>query len=165
MAGWSLEELAQAESGPGRTALEWVEAVKAQETDRVWRLMDPDFRLVNVQGWITHNEEVLRDPAVGGLDRETFAHELASEHPTHPLWRHCARVTLREITQACGGFERRELGIGARTRPIGPDLELVRMFPLDEMDQDETGQHYFASGASVVVLSILCSCFGVMRRG
>lgn len=156
MAGWSLEELAQAESGPGRAAVEWLEAVNAQAADRVWRLMDPDFRLVMVQAWINENETVLPDPAVGGLDREDFARALASERPTHPLWPHCASVTLREITQACGGFEQRELGIGARPRPIGPDLELVRLFPLDEMGRDEQGQHYFAPGTSVLTLSIIC---------
>jgi|SRR6266487_3573051 len=156
MAGWSLEELAQADSGPGRTAWELVEAIKAQAPDRVWRLMDRDFRLVMVQLWIIHNQDVLQDPAAAGLDRVIFAHELALEHPTHPLWPHCARVTLREITQTCGGFEHRELGTGARPRPISPDLELVRLFPLDEMYQDETGQHYFAPGAAVIALSIIC---------
>jgi hypothetical protein len=155
MAAWSVEDLAQAESGPSRVAREWVEAIKAQRSDQVWRLMDPDFRLVMAQRWIMHNPEVLQDPTVSGLDRDAFAHDLASEYPTHPLWPHCGRVMLREITQACGGLEQERLGIGVRPRPIALDLELVRLFPLAELDRDESGQYYFAAGAQAINLSII----------
>jgi hypothetical protein len=155
MAGWSLQDIAQAESGPGRVAREWVEAIKAQRPDQVWRLMDPDFRLVMAQRWIIHNQEVLQDPTVLGLDRDTFAHELALERPTHPLWLHCGRVMLHEITQACGGLEQERLGIGVRPRPIALNLELVRLFPLDEVDRDEAGEYYFAAGAQVINLSVI----------
>jgi hypothetical protein len=155
MAGWSLQELAQAESGPGRSAWEWLEAVRAQAPDGAWRLMDPDFRLVMAQGWIIHNEDVLRDPTVSGLDRDTFARELSLEQPTHPLWPHFAKVMLREITRTLGGLELENLGIAMRPRLIGADLELVRLLPLDELDRDEDGQYYFAPGAQVIGLSVI----------
>jgi hypothetical protein len=76
---------ARGTSGPDQRAWEWLEAIRAQASDRVWRLMEPDFRLVMAQGWITHNEEALEHPTVSGLDRDTFARELSSEDPAHPL--------------------------------------------------------------------------------
>lgn len=131
---------------------------QSQAPDTAWRLMDPDFRLIMAQLWIAHNEDVLRDPTVSGLDRDTFARELSLEHPAHPLWPHCARVTLREITRTFGGLERRDLEIGMRPRLVGADLELVWFFPLDELVRDEAGQHWFPPGAWAITLSV------IMRR-
>jgi hypothetical protein len=145
----------QGTSGPDQRAWEWLESIRAQDTRRVWRLMEPDFRLVMAQGWITHNPEALDHPTVAGLDQNAFARELATEESTHPLWRHCARVSLREITQAYDGLEQRDLRIGTRTRLIGPDLELVRFFPVDELDQDEDGQYYLAPGKWAHSFSVL----------
>jgi hypothetical protein len=116
--------------GPDQTALAWLEAIRAQDPERLWRLMDPDFRRVNAQAWITMNPEALAHPTVTGLDRDAFAVELSSEEPTHPLWPQFARVMLREVTQASGGLEQENLGIGSRPWLIAPDLELVRFFPL-----------------------------------
>jgi hypothetical protein len=146
---------AQANLGPDQTASEWLEAIRAQAPDWVWRLMDSEFRLVMAQRWITHNEEVLEHPTVSGLDRDTFARELSSEDPTHPLWPHCARVTLREITQACGGLENEDLAPGSRPRPIAPELELVRLFRVQDLDRDETGQYFFAPGAQAMALTVI----------
>lgn len=146
---------AQGTPGPDQTAWAWIEAIRAQDAERVWRLMEPAFRLVMVQGWITHNPEALEHQTVVGLGRDAFARELSMEKPTHPLWPHCARVSLREITQACGGLEQKDIRPGTRPRPIGPDLELVRFFPVDELDQDEAGQYYFAPGARAHTLSVI----------
>jgi hypothetical protein len=117
--------------------------------------MDPDFRLVMAQGWISRNPEALQHPTAASLDRDTLARELATERPTHLLWEHCRRVSLREITQACGGLERKDIRPGTRTRPIAPEFELVRLFPVDELNQDEAGQYYFAPGAVAHTLSVV----------
>jgi len=146
---------AEGTPGPDQTAWAWLEAIRAQDPERLWRLMDPDFRLVNAQGWITMNPEALGHPTVARLDRDTFARELSLENPSHPLWPQFAKVMLREVTQACGGFEHKDLRIGSRPRLIAPELELVRLFPVDELDQDATGQYYFAPGASAVTLSVI----------
>jgi hypothetical protein len=145
----------QENPAPDQTASEWLEAIRSQAPDRVWRLMDPEFRLVMAQRWITHNEEVLEHPTVSGLDRDAFARELTSEAPTHPLWIHCARVALREITQACGGLENEDLAPGSRPRPIAPEIELVRLFRLQDLDRDETGQYYFAPDAQAMALTVI----------
>lgn len=151
----SEDEAPQEDPIPGKVAWEWLEAIKAQDRDHVWRLMDPDFRLAMAQYWIVHNEEVLREPSVIDLGRDTFARELSREAPIHQLWEHCGRVSLREITDTCGGLVHEDLLIGTRPRVIGPDLELIRFFPKSEMWQDEDGNYYFAPGQAVMGISVI----------
>src|ERR1700756_2367173 len=120
----SPEESAQAQSGPNEFALQWVQAVVGHRANEVWRQMSPDFRLCLVQLWLTHNPDALSDPSAASLDRDELAQCLAAEEPQHVLFRHVARVSLRELRNSFGGVDISEVAPGTRPRPIGVDLEL-----------------------------------------
>jgi hypothetical protein len=149
------EELSQAAFGPNHFALEWVRCVVDHRTDTVWSQMTPDFRLSLVQLWLAHNPDALNDPSAYSLDRDELARRLASQEPEHPLFQHLARVSLRELNNSFSGLDIGQIGPGARPRPIGPDLELVRLFYLPDLDRDDHGNYVFASGATAGAASVL----------
>lgn len=151
----SPEELAQAASEPNQFALQWVQAVVDNQAETVWPQMTPDFRLSLAQWWLTDNPEALDDPSAASLDREELARLLAAEKPEHILFRPLARVSLRELGNGFGGLDVSQLGPGTRPRPIGPDLELVRLFYLPDLDQDDAGNYVFAAGAAARAVSVL----------
>ncbi len=149
------EELAMAQSGLPILALQWVDAVRQGDVNMVWEMADPQFRLGLVQMWIWHNREAVdQDIRREGISREELVNELAGASPRHPLWVHCARVSMRNISEASGDLDR-ELGPGTRPRPIGPGLELVRLFPLDKLPVDEHGYRSFPPGMSVETLTLI----------
>ena len=49
----------------------------------------------------------------------------------------------------------RELGVASRPRPIGTDLELIRLIPLDQLDIDEHGFAVWRPGQTVQNVSLL----------
>ena len=151
----SPEELAQVDSGPNQFALQWVQAVVGDSAGEVWRQMTPDYRLSLVQLWLTYNPYALNDPSAAFLDRDELAQCLATEEPEHVLFRHVARVSLRELRNSFGSVDISEIAPGTRPRPIGADLELVRLFYLPDLDRDEAGNHVFAAGATARALSVL----------
>lgn len=146
------EEAMQAISGLGGSAFAWIAALHEHEDEQVWRGLDHEFRLVLAQQWILDNPAVLSDPAVDGIERDTFAAELAKEQPTHPLWHHCLRVSMRAIRSGTCGAEERELGFGLRPRLAGLDLEVVHLKVIDDLPTDEHGVRYHPPGTYVMTL-------------
>ena len=53
----------------------------------------------------------------------------------------------------------RELGVASRPRPIGTDLELIRLIPLDQLDVDEHGFAVIGHARQVL------HCDGPLARG
>jgi len=151
----SPEELAQAAFEPNQFALRWVQAVVDDRAEMVWPQMTPDFRLSLAQWWLIHNPEALNDPSATSLDRDELVRLLAAEKPEHILFRHLARVSLRELRNGFGGLDVSQLGPGTRPRPIGPDLELVRLFCLPDLDKDDAGNYVFAAGTAARTVSVL----------
>lgn len=151
----SPEELAQAAFGPNQFALQWVQAVADDRAEMVWPQMTPDFRLSLAQWWLVHNPEALNDPSAASLDRDELVPLLAAAKPEHILFRHLARVSLRELRNGFGGLDISKLGPGTRPRPIGPGLELVRLFYLPDLDKDDAGNYVFAAGAAARTVSVL----------
>ena len=156
MVNLSPDAAFQVQYGPNPLALEWLKAAHREDIDAVWTSMTADFRLVCAQGWIMKNPQCLTHPTVAGLNREAFAAQLADTASKHPLFLHLARVTLREIRNAAGNFDPETLGIGTRPRPIGSNLELVRLLVLADLPRDDDGVHYWppdtpAYGASVIM--------------
>ncbi len=150
------EELAMAQSGLPALALAWVGAVRRGDIDSVWLMTDPQFRLGLAQMWIWHNRDAVdQDLHREGISRDELAEQLvATDTPRHPLWVHCARVSMRTISKAAGDLDG-ELASGTRPRPVGPGLELIRLFPLDRMPADEHGNRIFPPGMSVEALSLV----------
>jgi hypothetical protein len=136
-------------------ALRWYALVQAGDFGSAWAAMDADFRRALTQDWIGRNPAVMSDPTVTG-DRDELAAELSVPAPTHPMWQHLSRVTERGVRGATTDlFAGRELGAGVRPRPMGVDLMLVRLMPLDELAVDENGMRVFAPGQMVLGLSLL----------
>lgn len=141
-------------AAPATAAMEWIEALLRGQFDSVWAVMTNDFRLAWVQDWIVRNPMVMSDPLVRGT-RDDFAAELAVAEPSHPLWIHARRVIERTIRGSIENLANREIGTGSRPRPIGPDLELIRVIPLDQLDVDEHGVHQWRPGQTVENLTVL----------
>lgn len=150
----SPEELAQAQTGPNNFALNWIQAVGRDEIEVVWRAMTSDFRLAMAQAWLTANPVAFGDPSASDLTRDELAAALATEDPDHWLFPDLARVSLREIKNTYGNLDTSKLGPGLRPRPMGPDLEVVRLFYLPDLDKDDAGNYTFAAEATVRTASV-----------
>ena len=151
----SPEELVQAMSGPNHFALQWIQSAGQDQTEMVWPHMTPDFRLAMTQGWLMHNPDAFGDPSAADLSRDELARILAAEKPEHNLFPHLARVSLREIRNSYGDLDTSQMGPGARPRPMGVGLELVRIFYLPDLDRDDEGNYVFAAGAVARAASVL----------
>jgi hypothetical protein len=151
----SPEELAQAMSGTNDFALRWIQAAGHDRTEAVWPHMTSDFRLAMAQGWLSFNPKALDHPSATTLGRDELARRMATETPRHELFPHLARVSLREIRNSYGDLDTDQLGPGMRPRPMGPDLELVRLFYLPDLDRDDAGNYVFAPEALARVASVL----------
>jgi hypothetical protein len=149
------EERAYLLSRVGSAAFAWIAAVGGGDTAAVWRGLDPDFRLALVQQWLHDNPAALDDPSADGSGRDDLAAVLAVERPDHPLWRHCARVSMRAIKSGTAGVEDLEIGQGTRTRAVGPDLEVVHLIPLDQLPTDADGFKYHPPGVTVTSLALV----------
>lgn len=143
------------DSGPHRFALNWLHAVARQDVDAVWPAMAASFRLGMTQMWITNNPQALQDPSAVGLRQDDLALALSAERPEHELFAHLARVSLRDIRNSFGNIDPAQVGPGARPRPIGPDLEPVRLFYLPDLHQDDAGRYSFMPGATARSASVL----------
>lgn len=108
---------AMAESGLPQLAHRWVEVLRHCDIAATWQMTDPVFRLALAQMWIGSNaDELGHDIRSEGISPDELAAQLANESPRHPLWGHCARVTMRTILQAVGDIDR-EFAVGMRPRP------------------------------------------------
>jgi hypothetical protein len=97
----------------------------------------------------------MSDSSVTGT-RDELAAALSVPTPTHPLRVHTSRVSeraVRSVTVDVVGD--RELGVASRLRPIGADLELIRLIPLDQLDVDEHGFAVWRPGQTVQNVSLL----------
>lgn len=135
----------------------WLQTLENGPFDLAWAMLTDDFRLYLVQDWIVQNPGLDYDPSRAGMDRYELAATLAGPAPTHELWaRGAALVAERGLRAATVDFlAGRGWGAGSRQRLVGPDLELVRIFPHDQLEKDEGGQLIFASGAVAEVVSLL----------
>lgn len=138
-----------------QAGLAWTERARVGDVEALWAGLDHEFRLAFAQTWILANPAILDDPLVTG-SRDDFAAELAGDAPAHPLWPHLAAVAKRDLTSGwLPAIRDRELGTGSRPRPVAPDLELVRVIPLDQLTSDESGFHIFADGQTVECLTLV----------
>jgi hypothetical protein len=156
----SPEELAQAMSGPSHFVLQWIQSVGRNQVETVWPQMTPDFRLAMTQGWLTRNPAALSAPSAVGLDRDQLASILSVENPEHDLFTHLARVSMRDIRNAYGDLDVDQMGPGLRPRPIGANLELVRVFYLPDLGRDQQGNYVFAAGATARAATVLVERHG-----
>lgn len=152
VSGMSSEEASQR---PEPFAMDWVQAAGRDQVDFVWSQMAADFRLAMTQAWLSRNAAAVSDPSAAGFDRDSLAARLSAPTPQHPLFQHLARVSLREIVNVFAGLDPDLLGAGTRPRPVGPNLELVRLFYLPDLDRDRDGNYVFAPGATARAVSVL----------
>ena len=75
-------------------------------------------------------------PAIvaNGFNEDSVAAGLASECPEHRLWVHFKRVHVRYFRHVNPSSE--SLGIGSKTRIVGPDLEALYVHNLSKLPPD-----------------------------
>jgi len=144
----SSEERHQLEFGPLEFAMTWLRAVGRDDIDVVWPAMTADLRLAFAQHWISENPDALKHPSAELFDRDEFARLLSVEYPEHLLFPYLATVSLRGIRSTYGDLDVTMLAPGLRARPIGPDLELVRLFYLPDLSVNEAGEYTLLTGSS-----------------
>jgi hypothetical protein len=148
---------AMATAPAASAAMAWVQLLRDDNFSLAWQALTEDFRLALIQDWIVKNPMIMSDPARGDLTRDELAAELSVGEPTHPLWQRGAALVaergLRNLTTAVLGD--RPFGAGSRPRPMGPNLELIRIIPLDQLEVGEDGYHAWAPGQFVENATLL----------
>jgi len=147
----------EGENPAADAAMLWLQTLEKDRFDVTWRALTGDFRLYLIQDWIMNNPGLDHDPSRAGMDRDELAAALAMPEPTHVLWvRGAARVAERGLRGATvDHLAGRPWGAGSNLRPLGPDLELVRIFPNDQLVPGEDGELVFPPGGVAEVLSVL----------
>lgn len=108
----------------------------------VWPNVHPDLRLALTQQWVRDNQ---RSIEADGFDEQAVAEALSNATPEHPLWVHFERVHvrfLRELVPPPATW-----GIGASTRLVGPDLEVLYVHDTSTLEdgvwEPNTPRHVF----------------------
>lgn len=143
----SLEEFAQLVTGPNRFVMDWVGDVLADRVDAVWDAMARDFRQCFAQMWVA------ADPRAEGEDRDLLVDRLLAE--TDRLFRAMRADVVRSIRKSFGAGPFDDLGVGARPQPVGPELELVRLFHTAGLAVNHLGHHYMVPGAVKQAIGVI----------
>ncbi|MFL6121597.1 hypothetical protein [Actinophytocola sp.] len=151
----SPEEFAQLTTGPNRFAMDWVCDVLQQQVEPAWNALSAEFRFGSAQMWIYSNPAVISDPWAGGLDRDRLVERLLEARPDDDLSMNMRTVQIRTIARSFGDVRFEDLGMGSRPRPLGPDLELVRLVYTPDLTVDTNGYHQLLPGASARSVSVL----------
>lgn len=139
---WITPEVrAQALSGTPTVALTWARLVQDGETWEAWTRLDDDFRL-------TLSQFLARAHGLDGAEREAAASQIARRDQPVEVWDDVEPIILHELRQLIALLHGREYGAGGRTRPVGIDLELIALTPLDLLAKDENGVAYLPPGES-----------------
>lgn len=147
----------EGENPAAHAAMLWVQTLEKDRFDLTWATLTDEFRLYLIQDWILKNPGLDDDPSRTGMDRDEFAAALAVPKPTHVLWgRGASRVAERGLRGSTTDWlAGREWSAGARQSPIGPSLELVRVYTNDQLERDESGELVFPAGELAEVLTLL----------
>lgn len=136
----SLEEFAQLVSGPNRFVLDWVQDVLADRVDAAWAAISGEFRLCLLQMRVygePDRDEIVERVLIGLGDD------------------HLRAAVIRSIRDSFGDGPFDDLGVGARPRPIGPGLELVRLFHTTGLSVNGVGHHYLTPGESARAIGVI----------
>ena len=95
-------------------------AVKDGDLRAAWAVVDPVLRLCLAQQWLLDNAV---DLDAHGFNREEVAEAFVEDEPNHELWPHFERVHVRSLRQVVPSPD--VWGMGANTRLIAPDVELL----------------------------------------
>ena len=136
----SLEEFAQLVSGPNHFVLDWVGDVLADRVDVAWAAIGGEFRLCLVQ-MLVH----------GDPDRDQVVERLLLGRDDVDM----RAAVVRSIRDSFGDGPFDDLGVGARPQPIGPGLELVRLFHTTGLAVNGVGHHYLTPGESASAIGVI----------
>lgn len=103
-------------------------AVKDGDLRAAWPVVDPVLRLSLAQQWLVDNAA---DVEADGLDREEIAQDFVRDEPSHELWPHFERVHVRGLGKVMPSPD--VWGIGANTRLIAPNVELLYVHDTTDM--------------------------------
>ena len=141
----SLEEFAQLVSGPNRFVLEWVEGVLDDRVEEVWGAVGAEFRLCLAQMWVRGEEG----------ERERLVERLLLGLEDDELFLGMRADVVRSIRDSFGDGPFDDLGVGARPKPVGPELELVRVFHTAGLAVNGVGHHYLTPGSAARAIGVI----------
>jgi hypothetical protein len=101
-------------------AQRWLQCANDGDFSALWRLTDPNLRLVFAQDWIWANRT---HPNIAPLDRDDQAAQLALEEPQGALAVEFSAIQLAKFRDI--GYDTDAWGAASRPRPVAPDHELV----------------------------------------
>jgi hypothetical protein len=107
------------------------------DLEQAWDALDPVLRRCWAQWWLSANRT---EAEADGYDVEAVAELFVAKASGHPLWRHFARVLLRDF-RAAFPLDPATWGIGVAPRVLAPDIELLyvhRHIPTEEIWQPRT---------------------------
>lgn len=149
MADMDPEAFAQMATGPNTFAFGWYKAIYNYDVDAVWVAMSDDFRLAMVQGVVLNYPElVAEDENSDGVVTDL----LRGAHPEAGAVR---AGILKQIRNVYDEVPPADLAMGSRPRPIGPDLELVRLWHLDDVTEHPDGSFTLDPGNSARSVNVL----------
>ena len=148
----SLEEFAQLVSGPNRFVLDWVEGVLDDRVEEAWAALGAEFRLCLLQMWV-HGD-------VAEAERDQLVERLLLGREDDQVFLDARTALIRSVRDSFGDGPFDDLGVGARPRPIGPELELVRLFHTTGLAVNGIGHHYLVPGESARAIGVIVARVG-----
>lgn len=152
------DQRAESLSGPGSWALRWYGAVFDEAVGEVWAQMSDDFRLAMVQGVLMGNPEAVKSVTQATREsRDEVAHSVAASHD-RALTEQVQRIVVRQIKRACEEADPADLSPGTNPRPLGVDLELVRLIYVEDAhgrDADDPGIRTWEPGDQARAVSVV----------
>ena len=117
------------EHGPIEAVYKWITAVRSNDFDTCWRMIDPKMRLVLAQAWIVANQN--RRDVAPFYEDESAADSLSATRSNHSLSKAFRTTQMREFKEAYGEIDPEQWGAAERPRRFGIDLELIILMKND----------------------------------
>lgn len=144
-------EYAQLLSGPNVFALSWYTALYAQDVVTAWAALSNTLQLALVQGVLQDNLHLVDR----GTTKDDLAASIASGGDEHPAFGDVRALALKQVLRACGDLPADRLAMGSRPRPLGPGLEMVRLFLTDDVTKHPDGSYTFDDGAQARAIGVI----------
>lgn len=117
------------EGGPVDAVNTWVEAVRNEDFDSCWRMIEPKMRLVLAQAWIIANRH--RSDVAPFYKDDSVANALSAFRSDHRLSAAFRATQMREFQTSYGFVDPELWGAAERPRRFGIDLELIILMKND----------------------------------
>lgn len=126
----------------------WYSALEADDMSTLWSFTSPEFRMVITQSVL--NRARANGQAIDGMV-EDFRSATPQRDDLPDFW----RAARTQLWRSVGQIPLAELAFGSRPRPVGPNLEMVPLFAVEDVDRQTDGSLAFVPGASTRAVRFL----------